>query len=363
MRNPTFPEITKEVGHFIDSLGDGVLVVNKGGIALDCNRAICNILGYKGKNDLIKHPALTLLSPTDAEGVPITKKNAVLFDSINNGKKIVNTIRQFIKKDGTRIWASLTTTPLKDKHNKTEGAIMVIRDVTKEKQQEEYRTDFAHIASHSLRTPLGNVMWAIEYLLSNQPGQLNDKQKSYLDDSYKTLKNMNRLVNDLLSVTNMPYKKIRPNWQKVNVADVYSKVYNDLQYYAQAHNVTIELANKAPEYFIKADENHVRNIIQNIIENAIRYAFNKSAIKINFEKEGKYTIFSCSNLGIGIPENKKKFIFAKFFRANNAVNKEGDGTGLGLYITKELVTLNKGKIWFESEENKTTIFFIQFLTF
>jgi len=363
MTNPMFKEITKEVGHFIDSLGDGVLVVNKNGTTLSCNKAICHILGYNSKNDLIGQSALALLSPTDASGIPITKKNAALFDSINNGKKIINAIRQFIKKDETRIWASLTTTPLKDKNKKTEGAILVIRDVTKEKQQEEYRTDFAHIASHSLRTPLGNVMWAIEYLSSGQPGQINDKQKGYLEDSYKTLKNMNRLVNDLLSVTNLPYKKIRPNWQKVSLIDVYNKVYNDLQYYAKAHNVEIELTSPKTGLFIKADGNHARTVVQNIIENAIRYAFNKTSIRVDFKKEGKYVVFSCANSGIGIPENKKRFIFAKFFRANNAVNKEGDGTGLGLYITKELVTLNKGKIWFESAENKNTIFFIKFLAY
>lgn len=360
MKNWVSKEITAEVRHFMDSIGDGVMVVDKSGKILICNKAISKILGYTDKSSMIGQSALLILSPIDANGVPITKKSAALFESINQGKKIVNAVRQFVRKDGGRIWASITTTPLNDHIGEVEGAILIIRDITKEKQQEEYRADFAHIASHSLRTPLGNVMWAIEYLLSTKPGPLNDDQKNYLDDSYSTLKNMNRLVNDLLSISNLPYKKIKPNRKKININEIYDKVYNDLQYYARARNVSMELTSEKKNLFVKADENHLRTILQNIIENAIRYSFSKEVVGINFKKEGKYIIFSCSNHGIGIPENKKKFIFAKFFRAGNAVNKEGNGTGLGLYITKELVLLNKGEIWFESEENKTTTFLIKF---
>lgn len=361
MQNWIFKEITEEVRHFMDSIGDGILVVNKSGTVLSCNKAICQILGQKSKKDLIGRPTLPLLCPTDATGTPITKKNAALFKSINKGKKIVNAIRQFIKKDGSRLWSAITTTPIKDKNGEVEGAIIIIRDITEEKQQEEYRADFAHIASHNLRSPLGNVMWATEYLISGKPGSLNEQQKNYLNDCYKTLKEMNRLVNDLLSISNIPYKKIKPVFKKNLLEDVFAKVLNDLQYYARSHNVKIKLIAEEQKHFIKADENHVRTILQNIIENAIRYSSPHTVIKVEFKKEKKYIIFSCTNQGIGIPENKKKFIFAKFFRASNAVNKEGQGTGLGLYIVKELINLNKGKIWFESEENKTTTFYIKFL--
>ncbi len=363
MQNWIFKEITEEVRHFMDSIGDGILVVNKNGIILSCNKSICNILGYKRKEDLIGRPTLPLLSPIDAKGTPITKKNAALFESINKGLKIMNAIRQFIKKDGSRLWSSITTTPVKDKNNMVEGAILIIRDINEEKQQEEYQADFAHIASHNLRSPLGNVMWATEYLLSNKPGVLNEQQSTYLNDCYKTLKEMNRLVNDLLSISNIPYKKIKPVYKKVLLENTFAKVFNDLQYYARSHNIKIKLITKKQKHFIKADENHARTILQNIIENAVRYSFSHTDIKVEFKKEKKYIIFSCTNQGIGIPENKKKFIFAKFFRAGNAVNKEGQGTGLGLYIVKELINLNQGQIWFTSEENKNTTFYIKFLAY
>jgi signal transduction histidine kinase len=141
------------------------------------------------------------------------------------------------------------------------------------------------------------------------------------------------------------------------------KVLADLEYYAKSQNVTI----KSPEtkdsnYYVMADPNHLQTIIQNLIENAIRYAFPRTAIQIKIDKEGDDIIFSCTNIGIGIPKEKQKFIFAKFFRAKNAVEKQGSGTGMGLYITKEMVKLNKGEIWFASSMNKETVFSVKLKT-
>ncbi len=97
-----------------------------------------------------------------------------------------------------------------------------------------------------------------------------------------------------------------------------------------------------------------------MIENAIRYSYPNTNINIDIKIEKDNIVFSCGNTGIGIPKDKQKFIFAKFFRAKNAVDKHGDGTGLGLYITHEMVKLNKGEIWFESKPEKTTTFYVKF---
>ena len=136
MKNSVFQEITEEVKHFIDSIGDAVIVLDKNGNILNYNKALSNILGYKSNTKLTGKQALSLLCPTDGNGTPITKKNAALFKSIDKGKKVINATRQFIKKDGSFIWATITTTPLKDHKNRVEGAIIIIRDITKEKQQD-----------------------------------------------------------------------------------------------------------------------------------------------------------------------------------------------------------------------------------
>lgn len=349
----------KNVKFFMDSIGDGIFLVNAEGVITHSNQAACNILGYCEKKEVEGQTALSLLEAIDERGRPINKRNAALFRSIRNGRRVNNEIRQFVKNDGARFWASITTTPIV-KNRKVQGAVLIIRDINEEKQQEEYRSNFAQIASHNLRTPLGNVMWAIEYLLAKKAGRLNKKQTEYLTDSYRTLKSMNNLVNDLLSIAGLPYKKIKPHWAKVSLEKTIKKVIQDVHYYASAKNLKIELAvNRRPEHFVRADANHLRSIVQNIVENAIRYSFDKTTIVLKIHKENGQVIFSCHNQGIGIPADKQKYIFAKFYRAKNAMEKIGEGTGLGLYITKEIVELNKGEIRFESEENKQTTFYVK----
>ncbi len=352
--------LNKYVQIFMDAIGDGILIVNKAGIITHTNKAAWTMLGYKNAEQVEGKGALDLLQAVNNLGKPVTKKNAALFESIKSGKKINNAIRQFLRADQKRFWASITTTPIKTKGRSAKGAIIVVRDITEEKQQQEYQSNFADIASHSLRTPLGNVLWASEYLLSGKPGRINKIQKEYLEESHRTLKSMNTMVDDLLKVSRLPDKRTKPKMEKVCIDSSISQVITNYATFTKAKNVKIIFdSNRKNKFYVRADQKYLLIIIQNLIENAIHYAFNKTDIIINVKKEGKHIIFSCTNEGIGIPKDKQKFIFAKFFRAENAVKKQGNGTGLGLHITHEMVRLNNGKIWFESEENKKTTFYIQ----
>ncbi|MBT4315070.1 MAG: PAS domain-containing protein [Candidatus Magasanikbacteria bacterium] len=353
--------ISKDVQTFMNAIGDGILIVDKSGVITKTNKAAWEMLGYKNAKQIEGKGALDLLKAVNNLGKLVTKKNAALFQSIKEGKKINNVIRQFLRADKKRFWSSITTTPIKNKAGTIKGAVIVIRDITEEKQAEEYRINFADIASHSLRTPLGNVLWANEYILSEKPGRLNKIQKEYLGESYKTLKSMNTMVNDLLSVSRLPDRRSKPALKKVRLEDSVDRVIESYDTYAKAQNLKIVFEKKKNKsHFIKADSKYLFIIIQNLIENAVRYAFDKTDVVIKIKKDGKHIVFSCTNKGMGIPKDKQKFIFAKFFRAENAMKKQGNGTGLGLYITYEMIRLNGGKIWFESTENKETTFFIQF---
>ena len=348
---------------FMDTIGDGIFIVDTEGIIAKSNKAACDMLGFNNKKEIEGQPALGLLGPTDETGAPINKRNAALFKSIRQGKKVNNAMRQFSKNDGSHLWATITTTPIIKKTGGVKGAVIVIRDITEEKQQQEYQTDFAHIASHDLRTPLGNLLWVVEYIKSEKPGKLNSQQREYVNDTYRTLKEMNRMVNDLLSVSRLQNKKIKRQTKKIALETIIKKVMADSEYYCQAQNVKIKmLVEGKRQHYLKADYNHIRTIVQNIIENAIRYSFANTEILVNVKKQNSHILFSCTNYGIGIPKDKQRFIFAKFFRAKNAVEKLGDGTGLGLYITYEMVKLNKGKIWFTSEPKKQTTFYVKFKT-
>ena len=101
----------------------------------------------------------------------------------------------------------------------------------------------------------------------------------------------------------------------------------------------------------------MRAVLQNLLENSVRYTMNGGKIEIDVKKEKDHLVISVADSGIGIPEDQKKNVFSKFFRASNAVKQETDGSGLGLYITKTIVERNGGTIWFESVLDQGTVFY------
>lgn len=351
----------KYIQFFIDSVGDGIFVVDAKGIIKKANKASGDILGYQDNKKLLGQACLVLLGATDDKGKIINKNNAALFKSIKLGEKVTNAKRQFLKKDGERIWTSITTSPIK-KGKKTKGAIIVMRDITKERRQEQYQQDFAHIVSHNLRTPLGNLLWEAEFMLSGKIGALEDKQKEYMKNIYQSLQLMNKMINDTLHLSRLQKNNLKIKMQKIILKNIISETIKDIKFFAEEQKVKIIIKSKKP-YYIKGDSEHIRTIIQNIIENAIRYSFKGTKIIIDIEKKGADTVFSCTNEGIGIPKNKAKFIFSKLFRAKNAIEKQEGGTGMGMYISQELARLNKAKIWFESEPNKKTTFYASFKSY
>ena len=109
---------------------------------------------------------------------------------------------------------------------------------------------------------------------------------------------------------------------------------------------------------INVDPNLIRIVFQNLISNSVKYTPQNGTIVVSLKKEGDNVLISVSDTGYGIPLNQQSKIFKKFFRADNVVDKETDGTGLGLYIIKEIVEKSGGKIWFSSKENQGSTFFV-----
>jgi signal transduction histidine kinase len=110
---------------------------------------------------------------------------------------------------------------------------------------------------------------------------------------------------------------------------------------------------------VDIDISKVRHVITNLIDNAIKYSKQDGKIEVNCVKDKSEVVFFVRDNGIGIPQEQQKRLFEKFFRADNAVLSETDGTGLGLYIVRAIVEAHDGKVWFESVENKGTTFYIK----
>ncbi|MES3031761.1 MAG: HAMP domain-containing sensor histidine kinase [Patescibacteria group bacterium] len=242
--------------------------------------------------------------------------------------------------------------------------MLIRRDVelsrANEKLQEldKVKSDFISIVAHQLRTPLAGVKWTLSMLLSGDMGELNNDQKTFLMKTYESNTRMITLVNDMLVADGIQSGRVHYGFKHIDIIDLMDNVLFEVSPQASKRNVSFTYKNKfedLPQVYV--DPETMRAVLQNLLENAIKYTIDGGKVEIDVQKEPDDLLISISDSGIGVPKDQEKDVFVKFFRARNALKKETDGSGLGLYITKTIVEKNGGKIWFESEEGKGSTFY------
>lgn len=242
---------------------------------------------------------------------------------------------------------------------RTTGYLVVLHDITREKLIEKMKTEFVSLAAHQLRTPLSAIKWTIKIFLEGDLGKINKEQEEFLQDAYNSNEKMITLVNDLLSVTKIEEGKYVYQPILVNAKDLVKETMILHREKAKKRKITIEVnCPKEKLRKISIDVERMKIVLANLLNNAISYTPPGGKITISLKQTKKETELSIKDTGIGVPKNEYKRVFTKFFRATNAIRKETEGTGLGLYIAKNIVEAHKGKIWFESEENIGTTFYI-----
>ncbi|MGB2580512.1 MAG: HAMP domain-containing sensor histidine kinase, partial [Minisyncoccia bacterium] len=234
-----------------------------------------------------------------------------------------------------------------------EGAIIVFRDVSKERESTHLRSDFSY-ASHQLRTPITEALWNLETGIGEQDA---DKKNEDLRIAHQSILSVKKLSEHLVSVSEIDQGNIAVNVSSVALVDILTETQGKFEKEASIRGVTVSFAPISPIIAITTDRKLVTKILFEVIENAVIYSHRGSTVTITTTQKGKEFIFEVVDTGVGIPEQEQVLMFTKFFRASNH-GKENVGDGLGLYIAKSYVKLLGGKIWFESVEGSGTTFFI-----
>ncbi|MDD5152397.1 MAG: ATP-binding protein [Candidatus Pacebacteria bacterium] len=240
------------------------------------------------------------------------------------------------------------------------GAVIVVRDVSEDRELDEAKSGFISIASHQLRTPLTTIRWYSEMLLSDNTEALNLTQRDFLNEIHDGAERLYQTIDLLLGISRIESGKIKSEKEAINLNLFTEQISKELAPQASARKLILKtLPPEGEPIVVWLDAIGLRQVILNLLSNAIRYTNENGIIEASWKRsEGKpEVLYSVSDNGIGIPENQRAHIFSKFFRADNAITKTPDGSGLGLALVKDLITAWGGKIWFESPEGKGTTFF------
>lgn len=257
-------------------------------------------------------------------------------------------------KDSRNYNADVYIIPVADKDSEIQFFVGIERDITEEKKLENARINFVSIASHQLRTPITSIKWIAELLISGDTGKLNEKQADFLSDLYSSTERMIVLINSLLNIARIESQELAVNSEIVSMDQVYEGAVKEFEPKMAAKKIKFSFADETGLPGIATDPHLFYEVLKNMLSNSVKYTPEGGSIEVRFTVKGDDFVCSVEDTGIGIPKHQQDRVFDKFFRADNAVKTNTDGTGLGMYIMKNLVLLLGGRIWFESEENKGT---------
>jgi NtrC-family two-component system sensor histidine kinase KinB len=240
-----------------------------------------------------------------------------------------------------------------------EGFLIFFSDITREVSLERLKKEFIALAAHQLRTPISAVQWGVSKILEEKMGPLNQTQKSYLEEILQTIQRLVKIIDDLLHTTKIEEGRILEKTKKFSLEAIIDYVVSLLGSEITKKKINLEIKKPTPSLpQIQMDVEKIKLVIQNLLDNAIKYTKEHGKIIISLEeKGGKEILFSIKDNGIGISEKDRGRIFTKFFRAENAQKVEPSGSGLGLYVAKNIIEAHGGKIWFESKEGKGATFY------
>ncbi|OHA16468.1 MAG: hypothetical protein A3C79_02505 [Candidatus Taylorbacteria bacterium RIFCSPHIGHO2_02_FULL_45_28] len=351
----------------LESIADGMVAVDDAGRIIAMSRVAEKMLGKRF--DEIKGRSLHETIPVvDDHGKAIPKEKRPIYITLATAG-MSTMVAFFTRNDGTNFPVVITSAAV-ILDGKVIGAIDNFHDVTKEREIDHAKSEFVSLASHQLRTPSTSMKWFLEMLLSGDAGPLNEKQRGYFNEIYLNNQRIISLVNALLDISRIELGVFVVNPELTEMTAFTKDILEEFKTQIQEKKIIIKESFAPDLRPLMIDPKLLRIAIQNIVSNAVKYTPENGVVSIdislvregesvgNRELKTKNLLVRVTDTGYGIPKAQYGMIFTKLFRADNVKDKDTDGTGLGLYLTKSIIEHAKGDIWFESELNKGTTFYL-----
>lgn len=245
------------------------------------------------------------------------------------------------------------------------GKVLVRRDRdlttanTRLEEVDSVKSEFVSVAAHQLRTPLTGIKWSFQALLDGSLGELNFEQQKIADDGLKTTIRLGTLVNDLLDVAKIEEGRYGMIFKHVSITPLVKRAYDAFARTALKKGIkySLELPDKEPP-LLHVDGEKILIVLDNLIDNAIKYTPAGKKVTIKISQDEKHVKIDIIDNGIGVPRDQYHLVSTRFFRASNAMLFQTTGSGLGLYVVRNIVDRHGGTLTIKSTENEGSVFSI-----
>jgi two-component system sensor histidine kinase VicK len=234
-----------------------------------------------------------------------------------------------------------------------DGCVYSLRDVTAERELERARSDFLATASHELRTPLAAVYGASRTLRRSDVGMSDDQREAFLEMIEREAERLRTVTNQLLVAGRLDADRLELAEDVVDVASVAETSLEAVRL-AAPETIALELRAEESPLPARADHDMLRQVLANLLDNAVKYSPDGGTVALTSRAAGRFVEIAVADQGIGIPPEAQARVFEKFFRADPNLSRGVGGTGLGLYIAKELVDRMGGELALDSTAGRGT---------
>jgi PAS domain S-box-containing protein len=263
-----------------------------------------------------------------------------------------------VSRNGAKKYVKMTSGTISEGRQVNIGCIVTLTDVTKNIELETMKLDFVSIAAHELRTPLTAMRGYLALLNEEVKQDMSYVHAGYLEKSVLSADRLHILIENLLNISRIEKGTLILDITKQDWVSVVEGVVEELVPNAEASNlelVFVKPKRKIPKAYV--DITTIVEVLSNLLDNSIRYTEAGGKITITVERDKDMVVTHVEDTGIGIPQASIPHIFKKFYRVSTTVLRAGEkGTGLGLFISGEIVKMHGGEIWVESKEGEGSVF-------
>ncbi len=346
-----------ELEAVVDVMRDGVIVYDVNFRIMSINRAAEAIFGVSSEEvagvyvtpDLVKNPHLRTLTQTIFPSLAPSMHTL----SGDGWPQIVD-----ITFDEPKLELHTVMSKVTGQDGRVVGFLKLVTDITRERAIVRSKNDFIAVAAHQLRTPMTALNWIFESLEKSVGEKKEDAVlRTSIREGHGLVQRSLTIVNDLLDAAQIEEGRFGAAPQEIDVAQFLESVITDMKPYAEEHGVSVRFLTPNEHYRVITDPERLAISVNNFLDNAVKYNTRNGSVTVKTELSGdqRFVVVRISDTGIGIPREDMEKLSQKFYRGAEAIRLEPNGSGLGVYIAKNIIEGLGGTIRIESETGRGTV--------